>query len=121
MWSCYRMVKIVTSAEEFKTACNDKCALIDYTAKWCGPCQRIAPFLEVLENKYDELTVYKVDVDELSNIAQEQGISAMPTFHIFKNGKLVDQFTGANQSALEQMVDLVIIKMRAVEDSTKTE
>jgi len=46
----------------------------------------------------------KVDVDELSELAQEYGIRAMPTFLIFKDGEKVDELVGANPAKLEEKI-----------------
>jgi thioredoxin-related protein len=37
----------------------------------------------------------KVDVEEVEDVAKEQDIRAMPTFKAYKNGKVIDQITGA--------------------------
>jgi thioredoxin 1 len=50
--------------------------------------------------KYNHVTFVKLDVDEVSDVAQELGIRAMPTFIIFKDGVQVDQVVGANPAAL---------------------
>ena len=42
----------------------------------------------------------KLDVDEVSDVAQELGIRAMPTFLIFKNGEKIQEVVGANPKAL---------------------
>jgi len=78
--------------------------IVDFTATWCGPCQRIAPFFAGLEDQYTDVKFIKVDVDENADVAQECGISAMPTFHAMKGGKKIDELVGASQGKLEALV-----------------
>lgn len=47
---------------------------------------------------------YKVDVDELPDVAQEMGVSAMPTFMLFKAGNKVAEIVGANSKAIEAAI-----------------
>ena len=64
----------------------------------------IAPKVVEFSKQYQPATYLKVDVDELSELAQEYGIRAMPTFMIFKDGEKVDELVGANPVALEQKI-----------------
>lgn len=58
-----------------------------------------------MSQKYKERArFYKLDIDEVPDIAQELGIRAMPTFLIFKDGEKVGEVVGANQEALEAAV-----------------
>ena len=81
-----------------------KVVIVDFTASWCGPCQRIAPFFAQLAEKYPDAVFVKVDVDENEEVAAECGISAMPTFQAFKDGKKVDELVGASNEKLEELV-----------------
>jgi large subunit ribosomal protein L40e len=81
-----------------------KLVVVDFTATWCGPCQRIAPFFAQLAEKYPDCVFVKVDVDENEDVAQECGVSAMPTFKAFKDGKQVDELVGASNEKLEALV-----------------
>jgi thioredoxin 1 len=75
---------------------SDLPVLVDFWATWCGPCHRVAPEVEaVAEQLTGRARVYKLDVDESPQLAQEYGVQSIPTLLIIKGGKLVDQVVGA--------------------------
>ena len=58
---------------------GDKPCVIDFYADWCGPCKVIAPYLEEIAGKYNgKVYVYKVNVDEQSELATYFGIESIP-------------------------------------------
>ena len=58
---------------------GDKPAIVDFTATWCGPCQRIAPILEELADEYKkDIVIYKVDIDKERGLAQAFNVSSIP-------------------------------------------
>lgn len=58
-----------------------------------------------MSNNFPDARFYKLDVDEVPDVAQELGVRAMPTFMVFKNGEKVGEVVGANQKALEALVE----------------
>lgn len=78
--------------------------IIDCFAVWCGPCKVIAPKVVELSKEHTNARFYKLDIDEVPDVAQELGIRAMPTFVFFKNGQKVAEVVGANPSALKAAV-----------------
>ncbi|KAM4050540.1 thioredoxin-like [Anomaloglossus baeobatrachus] len=101
------MVQFVETLDEFHAIIisgGNKLIIVDFTAVWCGPCQKIAPFYESLACKYPGILLYKVDVDDAADIATECGIRAMPTFQFYKDGKKVDDLCGADPNKLEALV-----------------
>ncbi len=70
--------------------------LIDFFADWCMPCLMMAPVLEeVAEKMHGKLKIGKVDVQENQLLASKHGVSSIPNFVLFKDGKPVEQFVGA--------------------------
>ncbi len=64
--------------EEAKT--TGKLIVIDFSATWCGPCRLMEPIVIGFSEKYTDVEFVKIDVDKLSEVAQEFGVEAMPTF-----------------------------------------
>lgn len=99
----------VESEEDFdnrvKNAGN-KLVVVDFFAHWCVPCTKIAPHLERLANQFkSQIVVLKVDVDQESELAMGRyGVSSMPTFVFLKNGKPVEQFSGADAAKIDETI-----------------
>lgn len=78
--------------------------LVDFWAPWCGPCKVMSPIVDaVAEEIGGKLHVGKVNVDEHSSLAQRFNILSIPTFIMFKNGQVVDQFSGSMSKELLKM------------------
>lgn len=70
--------------------------LIDFFADWCMPCLMMAPILEEIGEKMTgKIKIGKVDVGENQDIASKFGVSSIPNFVLFKDGKVVENFVGA--------------------------
>ncbi|KAI9837187.1 MAG: Cytoplasmic thioredoxin isoenzyme 2 [Sclerophora amabilis] len=80
---------------------KDSLMVVDCFATWCGPCKVIAPEIVKFSESYPNARFYKLDIDEVPDVAQELGITAMPTFVLFKNGETLGKIVGANAKALE--------------------
>ncbi len=72
----------------------DKPVLLDFYADWCGPCRMIAPTLEEIAAERPDITVAKVNVDELPELAGAFGIVSIPTLVVLKEGVAVGQSVG---------------------------
>ena len=91
-------MRTIADAAEFDglIRSSPKPVLVDFFATWCGPCVRIAPVLDALAKEHPQVEFVKVDVDEAQELAQAQGIRAMPTFKMFKGGAEVGMVRGAD-------------------------
>jgi len=75
---------------------NNEKVVVDFWASWCMPCKMVAPIFEKIAEKYkNEIIFAKLNVDENPDIASEFGIMSIPTFLVFKNGKVVGKIVGA--------------------------
>jgi putative thioredoxin len=72
--------------------------LVDFWAEWCGPCRMLSPILEKLEKEYNgRWKLVKINTDLEPELALQFKVTGIPHCVLFKNGKVVDSFTGALQ------------------------
>ncbi|MFK7049081.1 MULTISPECIES: co-chaperone YbbN [Flavobacterium] len=67
---------------------KDSIIIVDFNAKWCGPCKKLAPILEKV-SKEKKIKLIKIDTDKNPELAQKLNVEGLPTLHYYKNGKLI--------------------------------
>lgn len=89
---------------------QDKVAVVDFWAEWCGPCRMISPIIEELSTEYDgKALIGKVNVDDNPEISMRYGIRSIPTILILKNGEVVDKQVGTtSKKALAQKIEAAL-------------
>ena len=74
---------------------SDKVTIVDFFANWCGPCRKLSPIIEEIEQELsDKVKFAKIDTDNNIELAQQYKISGIPTLLVFKNGELVERMVG---------------------------
>jgi len=87
----------IQDEDDFKKRVLDskKAIIVDFHAKWCGPCKILMPRLETaimaLKGSVD---LAKVDIDDHPDIAMDYNVGAVPSVLAIKNGSVVDKFVG---------------------------
>ena len=81
-----QMSVIHLKKEEFE--CNVP-VLVDFWAEWCGPCQMVAPVVDEIAEENPDIKVCKVNVDDQQELARQYHVMGIPTFMVFKDGKMV--------------------------------
>ena len=70
--------------------------LVDFWADWCQPCKTLMPTLAKLADEYQGgFLLAKVNTEQQPQLAQHFQVRSIPTVKIFKNGQIVDEFSGA--------------------------
>ena len=79
--------------------------LVDFWATWCGPCQTMGPVVDELAQELTDVKVGKVNVVEQMVLAREYKVMSIPTFLVFKDGKVAERTLGVQEkSELEQLI-----------------
>ncbi|MES2519866.1 MAG: thioredoxin domain-containing protein [Bacteroidota bacterium] len=74
---------------------SDKLVLVDFYADWCGPCQKMKPFLdEISKENTDKVVVLRINADDNQELCKKLKISTLPTLSLYKNKKMVWSKTG---------------------------
>ncbi len=108
----------IHSAEEFenlKKEYPDKIKIIDFWAQWCSPCLLFSPVFEKIQKEhYQEFIFVKVNVDEVSSIAQQYRITGIPTTLFIKNDKVIHQIVGAvNEEYIRKVLEFRALGWKA--------
>ena len=84
---------------------SEKPVLLDFWASWCGPCRMVSPLVDEIGDERTDIKVGKINVDEQGELANQFGVSSIPTLLVMKGGKIVNQAVGARPK--EQILELL--------------
>ncbi|OQE90379.1 hypothetical protein PENNAL_c0012G06192 [Penicillium nalgiovense] len=115
----------ISSKEQFTSLLgSSRLVVADFHADWCGPCKAIAPAYNSLATQLSRpnaITFTKINVDHQQELAQAYGVTAMPTFIVFKNGRVNQTVKGANPAQLNQIVQKLASEASQSDDAATGE
>ncbi len=83
---------------------NEK-VVVQYGASWCGSCRIMKPKMKRLSDNYDGIKFFYVDAEKFTESRKLAEVTNLPTFAVFKNGKLVNQNQTSKEDSLKALID----------------
>ncbi len=88
----------VKNPEHYREVTSGELVLVDFYGITCVPCKIYAKELEKVAYDLPFVTIAKVCTDEQPELCEEFKINAVPTSYLYKNGEVVERFTGARKA-----------------------
>ena len=98
-------IAVTKSNIESKILSSEKTVLLDFWAKWCGPCKMLSPVRDEVAQQRPDILIGKVNVDYEPELARAYGIVSIPTLVIIKDGKIVNKIVGFQST--EDLLELL--------------
>ena len=88
---------------------NNQKILVDFKAKWCGPCKVLIPRLEKIEQEYPSVNFVMIDIDTDMESILDMGIRAVPTVLIMDGESLIERINGLqSEDIYKQAIEKIL-------------
>jgi thiol-disulfide isomerase/thioredoxin len=84
--------------------------VVKYFANWCGTCRLFSPKFKKMSDKaeFAGVTFLDVNAEENPEARKLAGVSNLPYFAVFKDGKLVAADTTAKEDGVEKLIQQIL-------------
>ena len=104
-----------TQIQELMTEGEERTALLDFWAPWCGPCKQMAPTYEKVAEQFADEPVefYKVNTENNPALSEAFHVQSIPTLVLVHDGEILDTLIGAqSEHQLVKRTEWLVSKAR---------
>jgi thioredoxin len=84
---------------------NNEIVIIDFWAKWCGPCLSFAPIYEEVANLFPDVVFGKINIESEPELAADFQIRSIPNLMVFKQKIVIYSDSGVlPKNALQDLI-----------------
>jgi thioredoxin len=83
---------------------NNEKIIVDFKAKWCGPCKVLIPRLEKIEKDYPSVNFVMIDIDSDMESILDMGIRSVPTVLVMDGETLIERINGLQSEEIYKQV-----------------
>ncbi|KAF4954339.1 hypothetical protein FGADI_5362 [Fusarium gaditjirri] len=99
----------IKSQDDYDTLLKKyKVVIINANASWAGPCKAMSPIYDRLSNQIlynpEYLLLAKLDIDDVSDLADKLDVQGVPFFMAYENGKRKDSIMMPSPNALQKFL-----------------
>lgn len=100
------MVQVANDSDFEQLLANHEKVVVKYFAGWCGTCRLFAPKYKKIAEKeqHDGILFLDINAEENPEARKKAGVSNLPFFAVFKNGKLLAADTTAKEEGVEALI-----------------
>lgn len=102
-----RVITLTKRAFGLKVLKSSNLTIVKFWAPWCGYCKQMEPVYDALSVEFsNKVDFYQINTDDEVDLAKEWKIDVLPTFMVFKDGKLIARAIGGmTPEDLRQLIE----------------
>lgn len=89
---------------------QDKITILDFFAIWCQPCKILSKKLLSLDT--EKYNIIKIDIEKNPELADEYGVTALPTLLIYKSSNFLDKLVGVPSQDLNEYLEKISLSLK---------